>query len=199
MPKTYNLTGTAHWVKVLGEPVENYREDGNEWTIDVTPNERGIELLRRIGLGEKLRNKDDDRDDFITFRRNELSKKDNTPNKHIEVVDAEGAAWDPDVSIGNGSTVKIKFSVFDMPAKGKFKAIIKPVIYKITVLELVEYKPTPKDGTAKYSAPSVAASKQEAAAETPAAAPAKKVVKKAGKVKPKPEPWEEAGEEEESE
>ena len=144
MTKTFNLTGKAFWCKVLGDPVENYREDGNEWTLDVTPNQKGIELLRRIGLGEKLRNKDDDRDDFITFRRNEL-KKDGTPNNKIEVVDAEGNPWDEDKAIGNGSTVKVRFSVFEMPAKGKFKAIIKPVIYKITVLDLVEYKkPEPK-------------------------------------------------------
>lgn len=147
MSKTFNLTGKAFWVKVLGDPVENYREDGNEWCIDVTPNQKGIELLRRIGLGEKLRNKDDDREDFITFRRNEL-KKDGTENNKIEVVDADGNPWDEDKPIGNGSTVKVRFSVFEMPAKGKFKAIIKPVIYKITVLELVEYK-RPDKGAAK--------------------------------------------------
>lgn len=147
MTKTFNLTGIAAWAKVIGEPVENYREDGNEWTIDVTPNQKGIELLRRVGLGEKLRNKDDDRDDFITFRRNEL-KKDGTPNNTIEIVDEAGEPWDISIGedgypvrpIGNGSTVKIKFSVFEMPAKGKFKAIIKPVIYKITVVELKEFK-----------------------------------------------------------
>lgn len=148
MSKTFNLTGTAYWAKVLGDPVENYLETANEWTIDVTPDQRGLDLLRRLGLGEKLRNKDDDRGDFITFRRNELSKKDNTPNDPIEIVDADGQPWDtsvneeglPNKPIGNGSTVKVRFSVFDMPAKGKFKAIIKPVIYKVTVLEWVEFK-----------------------------------------------------------
>lgn len=156
MTKTFNLTGVAHWVKVIGDPVENYREDGNEWTIDVTPDQRGIELLRRVGLGEKLRNKDDDRDDFITFRRNEL-KKDGSANNHIEVVDAEGNPWNMEVGadgypvtpIGNGSLVKVKFSVFEMPARGKFKALIKPVIYKITVTELKEFKKREKPAETK--------------------------------------------------
>jgi hypothetical protein len=138
MTKTYNLAGTAYWAKVLGEPEENYRGDGNEWSIDVTPDQRGLDLIRRIGLGDKLRNKDDDREEFITFRRREL-KKDGEPNDHIEVVDADGNPWDDKKAIGNGSKVKIKFSVFHMPAKGKFKEITKPVIYKITVAELVEY------------------------------------------------------------
>lgn len=155
MSKNFNLTGIAYWAKLV-EPQENYREDGNEWSIDVTPDQKGIDLLRRVGLGEKLRNKDDDREDFITFRRNEL-KKDGTANNPVEVVDADGNPWPDNVLIGNGSKVKIKFSVFDMPAKGKFKAIIKPVIYKVTVLELKEYV------AKKPAAP---------AAEAPAAKPA---------------------------
>jgi hypothetical protein len=139
MAKVFNMTGKAFWVKVLGEPTENYQETGNEWTMDVQPNEKGIALLKRVGLAEKIRNKDDDREDFITFRRNEL-KKDGSENNKIEVVDADGNPWPEDKAIGNGSTVKVRFSVFEMPAKGKFKAIIKPVIYKVTVVDLVEYK-----------------------------------------------------------
>lgn len=139
MGKTFNMTGKAFWCKVLGDPVENYQETGNEWTVDVQPDVKGLALLKRVGLGEKVRNKDDDREDFITFRRNEL-KKDGQPNDKIEVVDADGNPWPEDKPIGNGSTVKVRFSVFEMPARGKFKAIIKPVLYKITVVDLVEFK-----------------------------------------------------------
>lgn len=190
MTKTFNLTGKAYWVKVIGDPVENFREDGNEWTIDVAPNQKGIDLLKRVGLEKNLRDKDDDRGEFITFRRNEL-KKNGEPNSPIEVVDAEGNPWDTTIGedgypvkpIGNESLVKIKFSVFHMPAKGKFKEVIKPVIYKITVLELVEYKKREK----------VAKADQAGAAVSATVAAEKKIVKK----KPAPAAAEEwAGDEE---
>lgn len=137
MARNYNLTGKLYWAKVFGAPVETYQGDAEEWTLDVTPDQRGIELLNRIGLGGKLRNKDDDREDFITFRRAAINKTKNVPNNHIEVVDSEDNPWDEQAhpQLGNGTIVKVKFNVFQKAAQGKFKEIIKPVIFQIKVIE----------------------------------------------------------------
>lgn len=165
MSKNFTMTGTVYWEKLRGEPQPSYDEAKNEWSIDITPDARGGDLLKRIGLAGKLRNKDDDRGDFITFRRPEL-KKDGTANGHVEIVDEAGEPWPEDVLIGNGSQVKVKFGVLDLPAKGKFKAFIKPILYKVTVTKLVEFKPKVKAATA--AAPGEAPAKK-AAASKPAA------------------------------
>lgn len=174
--KNFNMTGTIFWEKLRGDPQPGYDEDKNEWSVDFTPNQKGLDLLKRIGLGEKLRSKDDDREDFITFRRPEL-KKDGTANGHVEVVDAEGNPFPEEKLIGNGTGAKVKFGVLDLPARGKFKAFIKPVLYKVTITNLVEFQrkakvsPDKADGASTEAASEVSA---QAGTTKPARKPAAK-------------------------
>lgn len=145
--KSVTIEGTSYWFKALGAPGMNYNEDGKEWSFEVSPNEESLLDLKKWGLEANIKNKGGDRGDFVQFRRPEINKMRNEPNKPIPVTDADGAAWPDDVSIGNGSTIRVKFSVLDMPAKGKFKGGKKLIPYEVKVLKLVEYKrPDTGDG-----------------------------------------------------
>jgi hypothetical protein len=132
---SHTIRGTAHWAKVLGDPVPNYSGDNREWTIDLTPDEDGLAKLKELGIEDRLKNKDDDRGDFIQFRQRE-KRMDGSLNKRINVVDAAGEAWPQDKLIGNGSVVDVRFDYRDYGA-GK-----KPGVYPqaIRVLEHAEYQ-----------------------------------------------------------
>lgn len=142
-------TGKAHWAKILGAPVPNYNRDGNEWTVDFTPNAEGLALIHELGIGHKIKNKSDEREDFIQFKQRE-TRPDGSANFPITVVDARNRPWDPDVKIGNGSIVEVKFKVVDY-GKDKAKSARYGVYPQaIRVLELVpyarqEFAPLPED------------------------------------------------------
>lgn len=132
----YTISGVAHWAKVLGDPVPNYAGDGREWTIDVTPDEEGIRLLNEIGLGGKLKNKDDERGQFIAFRQKE-KRRDGSLNRRIAVVDEEGQPWPPNRLIGNGTRIDLKFEKKDY-GPGKHPGVYPQAI---RIRELQEYNP----------------------------------------------------------
>jgi hypothetical protein len=117
----HTIRGKVYWAKVLGEPVLNYGGDGKEWTMDVAPNDEGKQLLKDLGLGDRLKNKGDDRGDFLAFRQKE-KRLDGSFNRRISVSDAEGNPWPHDRLIGNGSDVDVKFEVKDY-GKGKFPGL----------------------------------------------------------------------------
>jgi hypothetical protein len=133
MANTYVIRGKGNWMKILGAPVLNYAGDGKEWTMDITPDEEGIATLREVGLADRLKNKGDDRGEFIPFRQRE-KRMDGTLNRPVSVVDADGNPWPQDKLIGNGSTVDVKFEVKDY-GKGK-KAGVYPQAVRV-----LEHKP----------------------------------------------------------
>lgn len=122
------ISGTSFWCQLLGEPVLNYNKDGKEWSIDVGQlSEDTQKILIKLGLGPKIKNKGDDRGAFITFKRNSVKKggpKAGEANKPIKIVGPDGKTeWDPAIKIGNGSEVRVRFSVNEVvggPAKKKF-------------------------------------------------------------------------------
>lgn len=137
--KSFKVTGRLFWTKVLGDPVLNYNEDGNEWTFDLALDDNNVNEIKKLGLGERLKNKGDDRGQFLMFKRHELNKARGTNNKPIPVVDPAGKTWPNDKSIGNGSLAVITFGTFEWPKRGKSAAGIKAVPYEIKVMEHVEY------------------------------------------------------------
>jgi hypothetical protein len=146
------MTGKVHWAKVLGAPVPNYNRDGNEWTVDFTPNEEGYQLMEDIGIDNKLKNKDDARGRFIQFKQRE-KRADGTPNFPITVVDALNRPWDPKLvdgkvtnPIGNESTCEIKFKVVNYGA-GKPVGIYPQAIRVLDLAPYVrqEFAPLPED------------------------------------------------------
>lgn len=143
--QNFLITGKAYWTKVLGAPVPNYDENAKEWSIDVTLDGPTTDYIKRLGLTSKIKNKgdQDERGDFMTFKRPEINRFKNAPNKPIPVLAADGTDWPVDVAIGNGTKVQVKFGVFEVPTRGKFKGGPKAVIYEIKVLELVSYVKPP--------------------------------------------------------
>lgn len=139
------MTGILHWAKVLGDPVPNYNRDGNEWTFDFTPDEDGLVLLKKLGIADKLKNKGDDRENFIQFKQKEF-RANGKRNDPISICDAANKAWDPEVRIGNKSVAEVKFRVVDY-GKGKQTGVYPQAL---RILELVpyvrqEFAPLPED------------------------------------------------------
>lgn len=142
--KTAMLTGRVYWFKGLGEPRMNDYENKRQWTFDleVTPETR--QWLKENGLLNKIRKTEDgelkvtpDGDNYISFRKDEFNKE-GGKNKTWRVVDADGASWDADTLIGNGSKCRVKVQAKEYTMKGK---TVKGLYAQaIQVGELVEYK-----------------------------------------------------------
>jgi hypothetical protein len=130
------IRGVVHWAKVLGDPVMNYQGDGREWTVDLTPDAEGIAKLEELGLGDRIKDKGDDRGRFMQFRQRE-KRKDGSLNRSIAVMDVDGNPWPATDLIGNGSTVDLKFEYKDYGA-GKFAGVYPQAI---RILERKEYVP----------------------------------------------------------
>lgn len=146
------VIGKTYWTKVLGDPVPNYNRDGNEWTFDFTPNEEGERLFKELGIEDKMKNKGDERGDFIQFRQRE-KQANGKANFPITVVDARNRPWDPKIvdgkvtnPIGNGSTVEVKFKVVDY-GKGKPKGVYPQALRVLDLAPYVrqEFAPLPED------------------------------------------------------
>jgi hypothetical protein len=124
-------------MKVLGDPVPNYNRDGHEWTFDFTPDADAVAELRRLKVDHKLKNKGDERENFLTLKQRAIGA-DGKPYRPITVVDGHNRLWDPEVKIGNGSTVEVKLDVVDY---GKAKAAIARYgLYPIAI-RVLDHKP----------------------------------------------------------
>lgn len=131
------IRGTASWAKIVGAPAKAYDPGKFEWSVDVSVDEATRKDLIKQGIGDKVRNKGDDRGDFLTFKR-PSTRKDGTPSKPIEIVDHEGKPWPDGVKIGNGSILNVKYVINETEYGGrKFK---KPGILKVQVWEHVPYE-----------------------------------------------------------
>jgi len=154
------IRGTVYWAKVLGDPVLNYNEDGREWTIDFTPDEKSTALLEEIGLGSKIRDDDwrkrqeakynkpypkDERGDYIAVRQKE-KRLDGSLNRRISVTDADGNPWPSDRLIGNGSIADLKFEHKDY-GSGKLPGLYPQALRILDLKEYrrVEFAPLDKD------------------------------------------------------
>lgn len=133
------LEAKAFYAKVVGKPKPGYDKTKLEWSIDAAISSDTRKTLIKQGVGDYVKNKGDDRGDFITFKR-PATKADGTPGKPIRVVDNRDQPWDQSVFIGNGSTVHIQYALNEKAAGG-----IKPGLIAIQVWKHIPYEP--KDGT----------------------------------------------------
>lgn len=132
--KTYVIRGTLNWAKVLGNPVYNEYAKKKQWSVDVTPDEAGMKTLKDLKLLTKIKNKEDDRGDFISFRQDEF-RKSGDPNLPITITDIKGNPWPENKLLGNGTVADVKFSYQDFgTTKGSY-------IKAIRVLKHVPYVP----------------------------------------------------------
>lgn len=123
----------------------NYNRDGFEWTFDFTPDAEGLATLKAQGLASKIKNKGDERGDFIQLKQKEktVAGKLNDP---ITVCDAKNRLWNPDIKIGNGSTAEVKIDIVDY-GKGKPTGVYPRAIRVLDLVQYVrqEFAPLPED------------------------------------------------------
>lgn len=138
------LKGKAYWAKITGDPAPGYDGSTLEWSLDVgNLSESTVKTLKGLGVkSERIKNKGDDRGDFITLKRRAL-KRDGRENKPIRIVDRTKAPWDTDKLIGNGSKINVSYDMFDAGFGPS------PVILAVQVVEHVPYA-GPDDGFSTY-------------------------------------------------
>ncbi len=92
--------------------------------------------------GLTIKNKGDDRGDFVTIKR-KVKRKDGNENAAPIVVDAQKRPLGIDVLIGNGSIVNVLYSTYDWEFKGRkgTSADLKSV----QVTDLVPYESGPQE------------------------------------------------------
>lgn len=136
------INGTAYWAKVVGAPGWGYKKQHKEWSIDVAISEDTRKALLAAGVdGASIKNKGDEKGDFLTFRRRE-TKANGDPGKPIAIVDAKGNDWDGKTLIGNGTLIQVKLALNEQEGKKTFK----PGLIKIRVVKLVEFEGRASDG-----------------------------------------------------
>lgn len=128
------MSGTVYWAKVTGEPRLNYNKDGREWTFEFEPEEKYLDVLKKHGLTDRIKNKYEDRGPYLTLRKSELSR-DGSPNIPIRLYNKDNEEWPADTLIGNGSKADVKLDIRDY-GPGKKKGVY-PAALRIT--ELVPY------------------------------------------------------------
>ena len=108
------LKGNAYWASIVS-PNTTFDSDG-VWSIDVgNLDKKNTDIAKADGLSVK--NKGDDRGDFVTVKR-KVRRKDGNMNKAPEVVDAGKRAMSGTL-IGNGSEVNVLYSTYDWEFKGR--------------------------------------------------------------------------------
>jgi len=134
--QTIYIRGKAYWAKILGDPVWNYSKDGKEWKMDLTIDDKALATLKSAGIGDRVKDKDDERGKFITLKQR-ATRADGTPNLPPRVVASDNSAWDQNTLIGNETPVDVKIEVRDN-GKGKKHGVY---IRAVRVLELKQYIP----------------------------------------------------------
>lgn len=130
------ISGIAHWAKIVGAPGWGYKKQHKEWSMDVAIDENTRKALLAAGVdGKYIKNKGDEKGDFLTFRRRE-TKADGQPGKPIAIVDAKGNDWDGKTLIGNGSLVQAKLALNEVEGQ----KTLKPGLLKVRVVKLVEFE-----------------------------------------------------------
>ena len=108
------LKGNAYLASIVS-PNTTFDSDG-VWSIDVgNLDKKNTDIAKADGLSVK--NKGDDRGDFVTVKR-KVRRKDGNMNKAPEVVDAGKRAMSGTL-IGNGSEVNVLYSTYDWEFKGR--------------------------------------------------------------------------------
>ena len=129
------ISGTAYWASIT-VPNTTFDTDG-VYTIDVCDlDEENINIASQDGL--EVKNKGDERNDFITAKM-KVKRKDGGMNTPPKVVDSK---LNPivDVLVGNGSKVNVSYRPFEWSFANK--SGVSAGLNSIQVLNLIEYNPT---------------------------------------------------------
>tara|TARA_R100001086_G_scaffold217392_2_gene133831 strand:+ start:1333 stop:1815 length:483 start_codon:yes stop_codon:yes gene_type:complete len=123
------LSGKAHWASIANpnttfEPV---------YSIDLAI--EGDELNKARQLGLTIKNKGDDRGNFVTIKRKQY-RKDGSENKRPDLVDSNKNNMG-NTLVGNGSDVNVLFKTFEWEYAGKTG--MGTELQKVQVTNLIEY------------------------------------------------------------
>ena len=126
------IKGNAYWASIVS-PNTTFDSDG-VWSIDVgNLDKKNIEIAKNDGL--EIKNKGDDRGDFVTVKR-KVRRKDGSMNKAPEVKDAQKRTM-INTLIGNGSEVNVLYSTYEWEFKGR--SGVSADLRAIQVTNLVPY------------------------------------------------------------
>ena len=126
------MSGTAYWASVIA-PNTKFDADG-VWTIDVG-NLDDLNKKKAQKDGLTIKNKGDEKEDFVTFKRKVRNAKGNL-NRQPNVVDANKRLI-TETMIGNGSKVNVLYEPFEWNFGGKTG--ISADLRAVQVTELVPY------------------------------------------------------------
>ena len=126
------MSGTAYWASVIA-PNTKFDADG-VWTIDVG-NLDDLNKKKAQKDGLTIKNKGDEKEDFVTFKRKVRNAKGNL-NRQPNVVDANKRLI-TETMIGNGSKVNVLYEPFEWNFGGKTG--VSADLRAVQVTELVPY------------------------------------------------------------
>ena len=126
------ISGTAYWASVI-TPNTKFDADG-VWTIDVG-NLDDLNKKKAQKDGLTVKNKGDEKEDFVTIMRKVRNAK-GSLNRQPNVVDANKRLI-TDTMIGNGSKVNVLYEPFEWNFGGKTG--VSADLRAVQVTELVPY------------------------------------------------------------
>ena len=126
------ISGMAYWASVIN-PNTKFDADG-VWTIDVG-NLDDLNKKKAQKDGLTVKNKGDEKEDFVTIKRKVRNNKGNL-NRQPNVVDANKRLV-TETMIGNGSKVNVLYEPFEWNFGGKTG--VSADLRAVQVTELVPY------------------------------------------------------------
>ena len=126
------ISGTAYWASVIN-PNTKFDADG-VWTIDVG-NLDDLNKKKAMKDGLTIKNKGDDKGDFVTIKRKVRNAK-GSLNRQPNVVDAQKRLI-TETMVGNGSKVNVLYEPFEWNFGGKTG--VSADLRAVQVTELVPY------------------------------------------------------------
>ena len=126
------IAGTAYWASVI-TPNTKFDADG-VWTIDVG-NLDDLNKKKAQKDGLTIKNKGDEKEDFVTIKRKVRNAK-GSLNRQPNVVDANKRLI-TETMIGNGSKVNVLYEPFEWNFGGKTG--VSADLRAVQVTELVPY------------------------------------------------------------
>jgi hypothetical protein len=125
------ISGTAYWASIVSP---NTTFDPHRWEINVCNlSDETRAMVEEDGL--PIKNKGDDRGDFVTIKRN-LTRKDGGTNDAPKVVDSNNSPMH-NTLIGNGSLVNVKYRPYSWSYSNR-KGVSADLM-AVQVVDLVEY------------------------------------------------------------
>ena len=127
------ISGTAYWASIVA-PNTTFDSDG-VWSIDVCNlDKKNLDIVKKDGL--TVKNKGDDRGDFVTIKRKVRNRKSGELNRAPTLVDAQKRAM-MNTAVGNGSVVNVKYNPYEWEFAGRKG--IGANLNAIQVVDLVPY------------------------------------------------------------